>query len=131
MNCPNCGGTVPPNVSRCTKCGSYVEQAVMVPVAPPQPVTIVPFEIPPLCQPSAPKSRLLAGLLGVFLGAFGVHRFYMGCTGIALAQLLISVIGGALTCGVLVVPVALWGLVEGILILVGVINHDGGGRPLT
>jgi TM2 domain-containing membrane protein YozV len=103
----------------------------MVPVAPPQPILGVAPEILPICEPSPPKSRLVAGLLGIFLGGFGVHRFYLGCTGIALAQLLVSVIGGAITCGVLVIPVALWGLVEGILILVGVINHDGEGRPLT
>jgi TM2 domain-containing membrane protein YozV len=24
------------------------------------------------------KSRIAAGLLGIFLGGFGVHRFYLG-----------------------------------------------------
>lgn len=78
-------------------------------------------------QPVGPpvKSKLVAGILGIFLGALGVHRFYLGYIDIGLAQLLITV----LTCvGVLItVP---WGLIEGILILVGTIDRDGQGRLL-
>jgi TM2 domain-containing membrane protein YozV len=61
------------------------------------------------------KSRLAAGLLGIFLGSFGVHNFYLGFTGKAVAQLLLSVLGWIIVIG----PVAagIWGLVEGILIL--------------
>lgn len=33
------------------------------------------------------KSKIAAGLLGIFLGAFGVHNFYLGYTGKAIAQL--------------------------------------------
>ena len=43
------------------------------------------------------KSKIAAGLLGIFLGAFGVHNFYLGYTGKAIAQLLITL----LSCGVL------------------------------
>lgn len=43
------------------------------------------------------KSKIAAGLLGIFLGAFGVHNFYLGYTGKAVAQLLITI----LSCGVL------------------------------
>ena len=50
------------------------------------------------------KSRLVAGLLGIFLGGFGVHRFYLGWTGIGIAQIVVTI----LTCGL----GALWGLVE-------------------
>lgn len=38
------------------------------------------------------KSKIAAGLFGIFLGAFGVHNFYLGYTGKAVAQLLITVL---------------------------------------
>ena len=72
------------------------------------------------------KSKVAAGLLGIFLGSFGVHNFYLGKTGKALAQLLITL----LSCGALSVVSGTWGLVEGILILTGNINTDGRGIPL-
>ncbi|MDR1512512.1 MAG: TM2 domain-containing protein [Propionibacteriaceae bacterium] len=59
------------------------------------------------------KSKIAAGILGILLGAFGVHNFYLGRTGTAIAQLLITV----LSIGLLSPVSAIWGLVEGILIL--------------
>ncbi len=73
-----------------------------------------------------PKSKMAAGLLGIFLGAFGVHNFYLGYTGKAIAQLLITV----LSCFTLSVASEIWGLIEGILILTGSINTDAQGNPL-
>ena len=72
------------------------------------------------------KSKMAAGLLGIFLGAFGVHNFYLGYTGKAIAQLLITV----LSCGFLAFASSIWGLIEGILILTGSISVDGNGNPL-
>lgn len=72
------------------------------------------------------KSKLAGGLLGIFLGAFGVHNFYLGYTGKAVAQLLITL----LTCGFGAFVSSVWGLIEGILILTGSINTDGQGNPL-
>ena len=88
----------------CTNCG--------VPVA-------------PVATPGA-KSKLTAGLLGIFLGALGIHNFYLGFTGKALAQLLISV----LSCGTLAVVSGIWGLVEGIMLLSGQMNVDAKGNLL-
>lgn len=81
-----------------------------------------------------PKSRVVAGLLGIFLGALGIHRFYLGYTGIGLLMLLITVAGGAATfvcmpgsgCGF----VALWGFIEGVLCLCGSMR-DAQGRELA
>lgn len=75
---------------------------------------------------SSPKSKIAAGLLGIFLGSFGVHNFYLGYTGKAVAQLLITL----LTCGFGAFISSIWGLIEGILILTGSINTDGKGNPL-
>ena len=72
------------------------------------------------------KSKLAAGLRGIFLGSLGVHNFYLGYTGKAIAQLLISL----LTCGFGAVASGIWGLVEGILILTGSISKDAKGIPL-
>lgn len=67
----------------------------------------------PGLPPVGAKSRLVAGLLGIFLGALGIHNFYLGRNSIGLAQLLISV----LSIGLLSVVSGLWGFVEGILYL--------------
>ena len=76
------------------------------------------------------KSKLCAGLLGIFLGAFGVHNFYLGFTTKAVVQLLVSLVGGLITCGVATVAIEIWGLVEGIMILCGNISTDANGIPL-
>ena len=62
------------------------------------------------------KSSLVAGLLGIFLGGFGAHRFYLGFPGIAIMQIILTIS----TLGI----ASLWGFVEGILILADYINED-------
>ena len=70
---------------------------------------------------------MAAGLLGIFLGSLGVHNFYLGYTGKAVAQLLITL----LTCGFGSVISGIWGLIEGIMILTGSIKVDGKNVPLA
>lgn len=72
------------------------------------------------------KSKIAAGLLGIFLGMFGVHNFYLGYIGKAVAQLLISV----LSCGILAIVSEIWGLVEGIMILCADNYKDAKGNIL-
>lgn len=72
------------------------------------------------------KSKIAAGILGILLGSFGVHNFYLGYTGKAVAQLLITV----LTCGFGAAISSIWGIIEGIMILTGSINTDAKGIPL-
>lgn len=71
-----------------------------------------------------PQSRLVVGLLGIFLGGFGVHRFLMGYTTIGIIQIVVTVV----TCGI----GAWWGLVEGIMVLAKAqaFERDAHGRPL-
>lgn len=69
-------------------------------------------------QPLSDKSKLVAGLLQLFLGTFGIGRFYLGYTGLGVAMLLLS----WLTCGI-------WPLIDAILILIGNVK-DPQGRPL-
>lgn len=68
------------------------------------------------------KSKLVAGLLGIFLGAYGIHNFYLGNTKKGIIQIIVSLV----TCGV----GGLWGFIEGIMILCGKINTDANGVPL-
>ncbi|WP_018724358.1 TM2 domain-containing protein [Salinispora fenicalii] len=67
------------------------------------------------------KSKIAAGVLQIMLGAFGVGRFYMGHTKIGVLQLVVTLV----TCGF----GGIWGVVDGILILING-GVDGQGRPL-
>lgn len=68
------------------------------------------------------KSKVVAGLLGIFLGGFGIHRFYLGYTTIGILQIVASVFFGS---------GAIWGFIEGVLILCGQgITTDAKGVPL-
>ena len=66
------------------------------------------------------KSLGVAYLLWIFLGMFGGHRFYAGKTGSAIAQLIISLIGWALTLVVIgflpLLFVGIWVLIDAFLI---------------
>lgn len=80
----------------------------------------------------APKSRLVTALLAIFLGTLGIHNFYLGKNNLGLTQLLISVVGGILTCGIATVIVQIWAFIEGILILTKSpgFTKDADGVPL-
>jgi len=68
------------------------------------------------------KSRVAAGILGIVLGHIGVHRFYLGFTGIGIVQILVTL--GTFGIG------GLWGFIEGIIILTGGFATDARGVPL-
>ena len=106
-HCQSCGAETNPNAEMCTKCG----------------VRLVGGSV------SAPKSKMAAGLFGIFFGSIGIHRFYLGYNAIAIAQLVLSLLG-LVTCGITFVASWIWGLIEGISILTGSINKDASGRPL-
>ena len=68
------------------------------------------------------RSRIVAGVLGILLGPIGVHRFYLGYTGIGILQIVLSIITGGVA--------GLWGFIEGILILATRDWRDVDGLPL-
>ncbi len=113
--CGNCGNATAPGAAVCLNCGAALANG---------PVT--PNGIP--VGAGAPKSKTAAGVLGILLGAFGAHNFYLGYTGKAVAQLLITV----LSCFTLSIASEIWGLIEGIMILTGSPNFttDAKGVPL-
>jgi TM2 domain-containing membrane protein YozV len=62
------------------------------------------------------KSKVVAALLCFFLGALGVHRFYVGKVGTGILQLV--TIGG----------LGLWALIDFIVILIGKFSDKQGNR---
>jgi TM2 domain-containing membrane protein YozV len=107
--CQNCGAESNPAAEVCVKCGVRLVHG-------------------PTVQ-QGQKSKIAAGMLGIFLGWLGIHRFYLGYTSIAVIQLILGVLG-IVTCGITTTASAIWGLVEGIMILTGSIDKDAAGQPL-
>ena len=60
-----------------------------------------------------PKDRVAAGLLGIFLGALGIHKFYLGYTKEGVIMLVVSVA----TCGIGASVMSIIGFIEGIIYL--------------
>ena len=113
--CGNCGNATAPGAAVCLNCGAALANGPTAPSG-------------AWVGTESPKSKTAAGVLGILLGAFGAHNFYLGYTGKAVAQLLITV----LSCFTLSVVSEIWGLVEGIMILTGSANFttDAKGVPL-
>jgi len=70
----------------------------------------------------AKSKRVAAGVLGILLGAFGIHKFILGYTAAALVMLLSSLAGlvlGWCLCVPAIAPsvMGVIGLIEGILYL--------------
>src|SRR5882672_7752786 len=63
------------------------------------------------------KSKVAAGLLAIFLGWLGVHKFYLGFTKAGVIMLVVSVLGWAVTGGLGPVAMGVIGLIEGIIYL--------------
>lgn len=105
--CSHCGKEIDEQADVCIHCGVKIVKG----------------------EPKDPnaKSKIAAGLLGILLGWVGAHNFYLGYTGKAVGQLLITL----LSCFTLAFVSAIWGLIEGILILAGNIDTDANGNKLA
>lgn len=104
--CPQCGAQIDLGASECKFCGEklatqqaaqqiqqpqpqtvYVQQPQpqTVYVQQPQPQVIVQQVPVSAIDPSWPvKSKVAAGLLAIFLGGIGIHKFYMGKIGMGI-----------------------------------------------
>ncbi|MFD0761399.1 TM2 domain-containing protein [Lutibacter aestuarii] len=62
---------------------------------------------------SEESKRIIAGILAILLGSFGVHKFVLGYTTQGIIMLAITIV----TCGVGAAITSIIGLVEGIIYL--------------
>ena len=109
--CPNCGGETDPEAVVCVQCGAALNK-------------------PDAGERTAgDRSKLAAGLLGIFLGWLGIHNFYLGFTGKAVGQLLLGTLG-SLACGIGPIVSFIWSFFEGILIISGSKDTDADGNKL-
>lgn len=115
--CPNCNQeftTVNQQTNvRCPYCGNTYQAAYgtseQPPYTPPQPEPDV------FANGPSGKSRGVAGLLAIFLGALGVHYFYVGKTMPGVVFLLVTL----LSCGFIGFVCGIISIVQGIIMLTG------------
>lgn len=105
MECISCGAQIADESTQCPYCQAAVSR--LTPAAP------APGGAPVRTTGQAPPNKTTAGLLGIFLGAFGVHKFILGYQIPGIIMLCITV----LTCGYGGIVVGLIGLIEGIIYL--------------
>lgn len=117
--CENCGAELNENADVCLNCGKSAAKA----------------KSDTSTGTGVTKSKVAAALLAFFFGTLGVHNFYLGYTGKAVAQLLLTIFGYILSILVIglfmVAAVAIWAFVEFIMILVGAIKTDAKGNPIV
>lgn len=75
---------------------------------------VQPSYTPPLPVPLSPKSWLATLLLSIFLGEFGIDRFYLGKVGTGILKLI--TLGG----------LGLWWVIDLILVIAGAMKDKQG-----
>lgn len=105
LSCTQCGAPIDSTQDKCPYCGSAIEHA-----APPQ-YQAAPDQAYPPIYPAYPlppggsqdyytydginmswpiRNKTTAALLAIFLGCFGVHKFYLGKTGAGVLYLFLT-----------------------------------------
>ena len=99
--CHACAASIDSRAEICPKCG----------VRQPYPDQQSPPREPGIQE--AGGTKIAAGICAILLGSLGIHKFILGFTQAGLIMLLVSL----LTCGLGAIPMALIGLIEGIIYL--------------
>jgi len=114
--CSNCGTELNEMQDICLKCGVRINKETTT------------------NNDTDAKSKIAAAVLALFLGNFGVHNFYLGYTGKAVTQLLLTILGFPLAFVFIGFPMimasSIWAFVEAIMIFTGGINKDAKGNAL-
>lgn len=113
MFCKSCGAEIPDDAIRCSQCGNDPHDESNQEIK----------RVQPEYEFVHAKSRVLAGLLQIFLCFLGAGRFYLGYTMTALLQIFVVII----TSGIGVI----WPIIDGIMILGGSVATDANGQPLS
>ncbi len=114
--CQNCGTQINEIQDICLKCGYRINKSGYI------------------NNNTEAKSKIAAGILALFFGNLGVHNFYLGYTGKAVTQLLLTILGIPLLFVLIGFPMiagaGIWAFIEAIMIFTGGINKDGNGNLL-
>ncbi len=106
--CTKCGASNDDFAQFCTNC-----QAQLVQVPGYQPMQAVNPQAMTDWKAMGADKKVAAGICGILLGGFGVHKFILGYTTEAVIMLLVSV----LSCLILYPVIHIIGIVEGIIYL--------------
>ena len=125
MFCQNCGANVDEKAAVCIKCG-----VAIAPIVPPTTQTASNAKpIDPKYQNISDKDWTVTLILSIFLGGFGVDRFYAGQIVMGLLKLILPLTITIVTCGVGSIAYVWW-LIDIILIVTDNFK-DGQGRVIT
>lgn len=117
MFCRNCGNQLDDKAIACIKCGAEPRKGVAYCSncgKPTDPKAIVCVSCGAgLKLADQGCNKIAAGLLAIFLGCLGIHKFIMGYTKEGVIMLLVSL----LTCGIGASVMWVIGLIEGIIYL--------------
>lgn len=106
MECKSCGAQIADELAQCPYCQAAVSR--LTPTAAPSSGGAT-----GVTSSQTPPNKVTAGLLGIFLGAFGIHKFILGYQKTGIIMLCITV----LTCGYGGIIIGMIGLIEGIIYL--------------
>ena len=77
-----------------------------------------PYYQQPYAQPVlTTKDHVAAGLLAIFLGSLGIHKFYLGYNTAGFIMLAVTIVGSIFTLGLAAGVMGIIGIIEGILYL--------------
>ncbi|NLJ17012.1 MAG: TM2 domain-containing protein [Clostridiales bacterium] len=94
--CPQCGAPIESGITTCRYCGEPINNVQSQQIQAVQPSVVQqpvnPYAAPVQNQmrynPNWPiKNKIAAGLLAIFLGGFGIHKFYLGKVGMGILYL--------------------------------------------
>jgi TM2 domain-containing membrane protein YozV/ribosomal protein L40E len=117
--CFSCGAPTSELAEICVKCGVRLNNAAQAAPGAHAAVGGV-----------SPKTKVVTALLAFFLGQLGIHRFYTGKTGTAIAMLVMAIVGYAtmaIVVGIfIIIALGIWNLIDFIMILMGKFKDKNG-----
>ncbi len=115
--CSNCGGEMDENAAVCVKCGTAVEKDPLGGIG-----------------TNDKKSKIVAGILAITLGEFGVDKFYLGYNKAGVARVvttLVSLVLCLVFIGIIVfLAVEVWCIYDAVKIFIGK-TPDANGNKLV
>lgn len=120
--CTNCGTEIEKGQDKCVVCGKVFNYKK-------EPISETYKGINSAINPGE-KSRVIAVILGIFFGSYGIHNFYLGYKNRGIIQFLLSFFTFLFSLPLIGFFVFIWGITETILILIRVIDKDGYGNSI-